>query len=153
MGNTDLLTNPDQIENAFAERLNANSLRIQFDLAPLSYLNDKQQVGQVPKRIGIIVIGFDQGLSNRPIVPNPDRPQPGQSSGGSLVPLPLPPLISAPLDLQRQVQKLNQQLVALKLISEQLTREQYQAINQTNVMQLFTKQLVVPSDYQIKLVN
>lgn len=153
MGNTSLLTNPDQIENAFAQRLNGNSLRIQFDLAPLSYLNDKQQVGQVPKRIGIIVIGFDQGLSNRPIVPNPDRPQPGQASGGSLVPLPLPPLISTPLDLQKQVQKLNQQLIALKLISEQLTRTQYQAINQTNVMQLFIKQLVVPSGYQIKLVN
>lgn len=153
MGNTTLLTRVDQIENVFAERLNANSMRISFDLAPLSYLNDKQQVGQVPKRIAIIVIGFDQGLSNRPIVPNPHRPQPGQGGLDSLVPLPLPPLISAPFDLQKQVQNLNQQLVALKLISEQLSRDQYQAINQANVMQLFTKQIIVPSGYQIKLVN
>ena len=152
-GMTSLIKNINQINNFQAERLNANSIRINFKLAPLSYLNDKQQIGQLPKPISIIIIGFDQGLTNRPIISNPNRPQPGNGDQSQLIPPPLPPLISASSGLQKALQNLNQQLVNLKLIKEQLTSSEFQAINLNNVVKLFNQAITSPGGYRVDLIK
>lgn len=151
-GTTSLIKSAHQIELKKVEKLNRHSIRIQFELAPFSYISDKLQIGSTTKPFSTTIIGFDPGYINQPLVPNRPKPQPNQPLPPQGPPFNPPPL--APINPFNQVLKaINQQLMDNQLKTEQFNQEQLAQINQTNVLSLLKNPISVPEGYQLKLIN
>ena len=151
-GTTSLIKSAHQIELKKVEKLNRHSIRIQFELAPFSYISDKLQVGSITKAFSTIIIGFDPGYINQPLVPNRPKPQPNQPLPPQGLPFDPPPL--APINPFNQVLKsINQQLMDSQLKTDQFNQEQLAQLNQSNVLSLLNNPISVPEGYQLKLIN
>ena len=148
-GTISLIKSPDAIINLVSEALGRTSIRIRFQLAPYTYINKYQQVGNQPLSMSFIIYDFPSDRLGQIILPTKPQPQPP----GSKPPSTIKPPDLKPTPLQQAWSDFNEQLMRIQLKTNQLSAGQAQAINGDNALDLFASELKLVQPFKFSLIG